>query len=332
LLPLLGLTLFALFLWQVDLASAWRGVLEVGWLGVAAVLGIHALSFLADVILWLMAYDGITPSPRWTARFYAVRLIGEAFNTVTPFASMGGEPIKAQLLKDRYGIGYGASGVAFLMSKTANMLALVVFLAAGFLATVLDERFAFGYKALAGAGLAVFTLAILVLYGIQHTRFATRAARLLGDTRMGARFAGMLAAIERFDLNLSNCYRRSGRRFAAILGLAFLTWLAGIFEIWIIVDGAGGSISLLDAWIVEAVVQLVRTAAFFLPGGLGAVDVAFVVVIAGVTGSTTLGVVVAIVRRFRDLVWIAWGVALAFAFHTGPGNGVRDPQARAALK
>ena len=35
---------------------------------------------------------------------WCIRQIGEAYNTITPLGTLGGEPVKAQLLKERHGL------------------------------------------------------------------------------------------------------------------------------------------------------------------------------------------------------------------------------------
>jgi hypothetical protein len=74
----------------------------------------------------------------------------------------------------------------------------------------------------------------------------------------------------------------------------------------------GHPISLTDAWVIEAAVQLVRSGAFFIPAGIGMQEGAFFVIIALLTGQPALGLAVAAVRRFREVIWIAWGLVLGW--------------------
>jgi uncharacterized protein (TIRG00374 family) len=308
---LIGLGLFGGVLVHSDLSTVGEGIMLVGWGGVAVVLVIHALSFLADVVLWMMAYDDIALSFRTCTRFYVVRLIGEAFNNATPLASVGGEPIKAQLLKERYGVGYAESAVAFLLAKSANLVALVFFLAVGFLIMLADPRFSPAYRVFAGTGLSAFLLAIVLFLLMQRSRLLSTSLAWCSGTRAGGRLADWQHRLAAFEERLSERYREMPQRFFRICVIALLTWIAGIFEIQIILTAAGDAISLHEAWLIEAVVQLVRAAAFFIPGGLGVIEISFVFIVAVVTGSSELGVVVAVIRRFRDLVWIAAGMLLA---------------------
>lgn len=308
LLPLAGLALFTGLLLHADLGELGRHLARVGAAGFAAVLAVHALSFFCDVLLWQL---GFPPAPatrgrRWT--WYRVRLVGEAWNNALPLASVGGEPLKAKLLKDLFGLDYTASGAAFLIARTANLLALVAFLTVGFACMLGDPRFARAYQLTAGLGLGAFALGCWLVWLAQQGRLARMVRALTPAALRGSpRLARFVALVEDFDAALLAGYGASPRRTLAILVLAFLTWVAGALEIQIILAAVGRPIAFTDAWMIEAAAQLVRAAAFVVPAGLGVVDGSFVLVTAIVTGSTPLGFVVAVVRRARDLAWIGLG-------------------------
>jgi len=307
LLPLSGLGLLAFVLWQVDFAALGLHLAQVGLAGFLGVVAVHAWSFWLDVVLWQLAFTSPRAALRHNAEFYLIRLIGEAYNNALPLASVGGEPIKAKLLRDHLGIDYTQSGVAFLVAKTANLIALVIFLAAGFAFMLADPRFSPAYRTFAGLGLGFFAVSILLLAAVQQARAAPLFQRLMARRAEHPRVAKVLVGLTHFDDQLAACYRGAPRRFVGIVLLALMTWLAGIVEIWIILAAVDTHVTLQEAWVVEAAVQLVRTAAFFIPSGLGVVDGSFVLVVGIVTGSQSLGVLVAVVRRARDLLWIVAG-------------------------
>ncbi|MEN9728068.1 MAG: hypothetical protein RL434_2434 [Pseudomonadota bacterium] len=307
LLPVSGLALLALLLSQVDFAALGQHLTQVGAAGFLGVVIVHAWSFWFDVVLWQLAFTSPRAALRHNGEFYLIRLIGEAYNNALPLASVGGEPVKAKLLRDHLGIDYTQSGVAFLVAKTANLIALVIFLAIGFAFMLADMRFSAAYRTVAGMGLGFFAFSILILVVMQQTRAAPLFKRLMARRADHPWVARALAALAHFDDQLAACYRGAPRRFLWIVMLALITWLAGIVEIWIILKAVDAPVTLQEAWVVEAAVQLVRTAAFFIPSGLGVVDGSFVLVVGIITGSPGLGVLVAVVRRARDLLWIAAG-------------------------
>ena len=55
---------------------------------------------------------------------------------------------------------------------------------------------------------------------------------------------------------------------------------------------------------------MVRSILFLVPASIGAQEVAFVVLAGAITGSPAAGVAVALIRRFRELVWILLGLSM----------------------
>mgnify|MGYP002634415123 CR=1 FL=1 len=101
----LGLALLALIVAETDVAQITALVAAAGW-GLLAMLGVYLGAFAIDSYAWLLTAPDIPHRLKWLYRFFQLRLVGEAFNTVTPTASMGGEAMKAVMLKSHYGVNY----------------------------------------------------------------------------------------------------------------------------------------------------------------------------------------------------------------------------------
>ena len=52
---------------------------------------------------------------------------------------------------------------------------------------------------------------------------------------------------------------------------------------------------------------MVRSSTFFIPLSIGAQEGAFLIVAGTLTGAPALGLSMGLVRRFRELIWIAFG-------------------------
>ena len=115
---LIGGALLALILLKTDFNLLLTQIASVGVIGVGVILTIYALYFGADSLSWQVTIDKVPMNLRWIGRFYAVRMVGEAYNNITPVASLGGEPLKAWLLKSNWQVPLTDSSVAFVISKT----------------------------------------------------------------------------------------------------------------------------------------------------------------------------------------------------------------------
>lgn len=306
---LAGLALLGLVVAKTDLAGAGRLVLAVGW-GFALVFALYLLAFVMDALQWQISHPSVPLNGRWLCRFWAVRMVGEAFNNTLPAAGMGGEPVKAMLLKRHYGIDYRASAASLILAKTINVMTLVVFLSGGFALMLNHPALAASYKAVAGSGLAVLATMILGLFLVQHYGVSSTVAAWLGAWHGGRRLAAALEHIRDVEDQFANFYRRSHGRLASALLLALGNWLLGVAEVYFVMGFLGYPVTLAEAWIIEAVAQLVRAGTFFIPASVGAQDGAFVLLCAAITGSPTVGLAAALVRRVRELFWIGWGFAM----------------------
>lgn len=305
-----GLVLLGLLVRDMDGAEILRHIRQVGSAGIGLVIALYAVTFLADVAGWQLTFKTIPLNLRWLQRLYCVRMTGEAFNNVTPLGAMGGEPVKAMLLKSRYGVSYRESGASLILAKTVILISLVVFLGLGFLVLMPSEHIQSSYKAVAGIGLAGFTTAITLCFLVQRFRLSSWLGRLVGGSALGHRLETALRVIHEVDERLASFYTERRARFAGALALAFINWLLGVVEVYALMQFLGYPISFVDAWVIEAMAQLVRAGTSFIPASIGAQEGAFILACSAITGDPTLGFALSVIRRVREIVWIIGGLGL----------------------
>ena len=311
---LVGLALLGVVLWKTDLHQLWQQMVRVGFGGMAAVMLVYALYFAADAVSWHIVLPAVPLERRWLARMFAVRMIGEAYNNITPTASLGGEPVKAWLLKSHWDIALRDSAASLVIAKTTSMFSLVAFVGVGVAMLLQHERVTAGHKLVAGLGFAFIVLSALVFFLMQHLRLSTCLARWLRGSRFGVRLSSVIAAAEDIDRQFAAFYRGHGTRLAWSVVFAMANWVLGAFEVYLIMAFVGYPLSFAEVWMIECMVQLVRTIAFFIPAGLGAQEGAFLIAVGALTGVPSAGVATALVRRCRDVLWIALSMVVASAY------------------
>jgi len=334
----LGLGLLALIAADADPAAVWARVVAFGPAGVAAILAFYLLEFLLDTAAWQLTIERAPLRARWLARLFRVRMVGEAVNAVTPLAGMGGEPLKALLLSRHHGLGLGDSTPSLIVSRTVDLLGLVLFLIPAVVLIGREPRLAGPYQGAAGAGLAAFLLAALAFLVLQRLGLAAALGRRLARlsrapassarARLGAWLDERLHHLEAFDARVAGFYVERPGRFLAALALGLGNWLVGAAGTWVALALLGHPVSLAEAWIIEALTQLARAATFFVPANAGTQDGALVVVVEALTGSPELGLALALVRRFRELLWIAAGLAIGWGYTRRPAPGSSAPGTR----
>jgi uncharacterized protein (TIRG00374 family) len=304
----LGAALLALVLAGADAGQVAGLVLSVGW-SLPAVVAVAALAFTADVASWLAVLPDWPFDLRHGLRLWGVRLVGEAFNNTLPLVGgVGGEPVKGAILVRGHGLDARAAIASLLVAKTVILLAYIPFLAIGLALMRAETALPASWLAVAGVGLAVYSAAILAFFLVQRYRVAS----LLG-ARVG-RLGRLLHEIAAVDALLEHAYRRTPRRLGAALALAFLGWVLGAAELWVILRALGRPMGFLEVWVVEATAQLLRQGSFFIPGSLGVTEGTFYLLFQALTGQPSLGVAAALVRRLRELVWVGLGLAAGWRY------------------
>lgn len=306
---LTGVGLLAAVLLTADLSQVGAYLSQVG-IGVILMIAAYKLAFILDSWAWLMTLRSLPLRAVWIFRFWMVRMVGEAVNNATPLAGMGGEPAKAAILNRTYGIGYGDSFASIVLARTTFVIGLVPFLLIGFVLLLLEPGLGGGFKWAAGTGLVLLCAGIGIFFAIQRLRLTSRTggwfARLLSRPGLQAVFQ----QVGTFEDRLVEFYANAPGRFSATVVLSFINWALGALEVWIAFQLLGAPVTIAEAWIIEAVVQLVRVGAFFIPLALGTQEGAFTVVVGALTGNPALGVAIAVLRRFRELVVLSAGLMM----------------------
>ena len=187
----LGFALLVAVVGETNLDEVYQRVSEIGW-GLVAILAIYCAAFAIDSFTWLMALPSQPMNILWLVRAFLVRIVGEAFNHVIPAASMGGEPVKAVLLKRRYDVGYREAVASLILARTINMVALCLFLFAGFSFIIADEQLSGSSKGIAGIGLTAMLLLTCLFFAVQRFRITSLTGIWLSRWRIAARLEAVV--------------------------------------------------------------------------------------------------------------------------------------------
>jgi len=235
-----------------------------------------------------------------------VRLAGEAFNLTTPTAALGGEAIKAWLLRGL--VPLDESIPSIVVAKTTIMIAQGLFLVVG---VVLAWHGALADSPLLYAMLGLLAVEMLGLGGfvIAQTRGMFERGRILLE-RLGLARLGRGHTIRRVDHGLASFYRREPRRLVLSIASHFVAWVLGAIEAYLILRFLGLHVSLTTATVIEAFGTGVRFLTFMIPGSLGALESSYVATFVALGLSPAAGVSFGLTRRLRELVWALAGLIL----------------------
>ncbi len=315
-----------IFVYVLELANPWAvfdNVLAIGAVGIAVVFFIYLVVFIVDSLTWHLALTPLPVTWLWLYRSWKVRMVGEAWNMVLPAGGMGGEPLKAVLMKRRYGLPYRESIASLILARTINLIALVFFLAVGFVLILLRPILPVSLTAPAGIGLGTFIVAIMGLFVVQRWQVASRLIGWLSRTVIGDRIKEMFHYVEDIDHRLMVFYTQWRARFISAVILAMGAWILCALETYYAASFIGLSIDLLDAWIVESMVQMVRAGTFFIPASIGVQEGIFFVAFTALGAQAQIALSIAMVKRVQEIAWIIWGGILGISHLLRPAKG--DP-------
>ena len=308
-----GGALLAVVAGQVNIREVMTRSLQIGW-GMAVILGLYFMAFLADTFSWQMTIPCIPLNKLWLYRVWKVQLVGEALNNVIPAAGLGGEPVKAMLLKRRYAIGYSEGITSLILIQAIILTSLLFFISVGFVLALYSDKISSRSEAIAVAGLLVIGLGVAAVVLLPHAKLSSRIGGLAARMGIGERLEVALRHVGDIEKRLVDFYSSRRRRFLGALIMAIAPWILGVLEIYYASLFLGRPLSFAEAWIIESSVQMMRAAVPFIPGGLGVQEGVFVALLTAITGSPVLGGAIAMVRRFREIVWLAGGGVAGLTF------------------
>ena len=270
------------------------------------------IPFALTSYLWALSWrlllinDGGRPTI-W--RLFFMRLAGESLNQLTPTASFGGEPFKAERLHAE-GVAWPEATASLVIQKALMVLSLVLYIVAclALLPMVLPDI---------PPGLALSCwLGTLFLAGgggffmvLQRRNPCMSTLKLL--QRIGICPAALLANEERLaslDDFLARFYRdRPGAVLKALL-LFFLGWAVHAVEVYMIFWILGHPISFGLAFCLDGLSQLIAGLGFMIPASLGVQDGGNILLSLGFNLGATLGAGFSILRRFREACWLLLGL------------------------
>jgi putative membrane protein len=304
----LGAALFAYLIYKAGPTEIARDLAVLGpWLPV--VLIPYALSYSLDTLGWratLGAYKGALGF----GALFLTRLAGEAVNNLTPSAYLGGEPLKAYLLKKaKVPLADGFASV--IIAKTAITMAHMLFILLGI---VLAYTRLAGVQGLLASTLVVvaFFILIVVLAGwVQRRGLFDFLSRLLTWLHVPTHFLKKRETeLNAIDRTMRRFYREDKLHLVLSVAFYFLGWIAGAFEVYLLLLFLRLPVGVGDALAIEALVSLIRAALFFLPAGLGAQEGGnlFLFYLFGLPKEAAM--TYSILRRLRELILIGTGLTV----------------------
>jgi uncharacterized protein (TIRG00374 family) len=324
---LAGTAAVALFAWVLhvaDLGQALALLRQLGWLLPLALvpnLAVH----LMETGGWVIAVRGVGARAPFRGLF-SVRLIADAVSASVPSGALVTEAIQPYLLHRHAGLAYGDAMAAIVARKIYAVAGHGLCLALG-VAVAYPSLHRASYRLLHGPLLpAVLLIAAAVLLlsslSLATMSFRGRLGGRLWERLRRLPLSSVRGWIERRGTSLLATDERLAHLFGqgkgALLGpipYFLLIWVMRAFENFVLLRMVGVDVGFRELIALEPSLVIVRAAVSILPGGLGVQDLGclFFLEAMGVRDASVVGAAYVLLRRGRDLFWVAVGY-LVFAF------------------
>ncbi len=309
LLVLGSLTLLFL-VWQIGPARIYEAASHLGPGALLAILLPSVAMYAVEAYGWRVTLGTYARAlPFW--RLWATRTAGEVVNMTTPTAYVGGEPLKAYLLK-RYGVPMVDGLASVVIAKTTMTIAQVVFMLGGIAGGVWLLWGTQSIGTLILGGLLSLGLLLFGLVGFVAVQRHGIFTGILGLLRaIGLRLTHLEQRedkLRQLDQTILSFYSMKRPIFYLSTGLFLLGWLADAAEVYAMLYFLGGPVDMLSALSICGIAELIKGGTFFIPGSLGAQDGGNLLLMKAFGYSDVTGITFALLRRFRELVWIGLGL------------------------
>jgi len=305
---LLGVGLFAYFIYSVGVAEILSGIGKIGFGGFAVIIFLYFLRILMRAAAWsLSVHEPYQLDLRDTL---PAVVIGEAMSSMIPLGILISGTSKAVAVRQRVPLVVGLSSIAtenlFYSFATALFIVLGAF---AFLRTSeLTEGWVITIDILIGA--LIFLLLLGFLMVIRQWHFASAICEWLYDKDIGKSVLedGRLH-VRLFENLIYGFYRRYPRRFLPILLLQIVYHLIGIAEVWFVLSKIGDGLpSIFNAFLLESVSRLITIVFKLVPFVIGVDEAGAQFVTETLAIGAGVGVTLAIIRKGRILFWTAVGL------------------------
>jgi putative membrane protein len=294
---LLGLFLFAavLVLNRHDLSGA-AGVLRQAPAGLAVSVLVH----IPQLVLTALAWRCLLPRagrPR-LGTMVQLRWMRESLNSLVLGGAFIGQTVAALRLA-RNGVAADLAGATATVDMTveAGTQALITLVGLALLLAGSGSPVSGSIAALDIALALAAVAAMVVLQRNLPVGLLQRACARLAP-RWAASKPGWLAdfqsSIRRVHADRLTLFRAACYHLGA--------WTLGAVEVSGILLLLGHPLSLVNGFVVESLIQALRSAAFMIPGGLGAQEVAFIASCGWVGVPADAALTLALLRRARELM------------------------------
>lgn len=304
----IGASLF-LFIRATDFHKVVSSIEQIGYQFIFLLL-ITFTAYFFGTLSWqyCMGKSSRNVSP---GRLFLIRHIGETVSLINPASIVVGETVKVFLLRGQ-GVEKKTAIASILVSRTVMIITqLVLFTTAVMIAATDHHMLKLEYNQ---ESIFLIILIVTVLTALL-VLFRQQIIKIVIKTKAGTWLKNQTTAwgskIKEIKTEIHYLLLQHRRQLFIATMFAAVHWLIGSLEFFFILKFLGVKITVIKAIIVDMGVIFFKSAGAFIPGQIGIEEYGNKIMLAaiGIPG-TEIWVTASILRRARQLFWIAVGIAI----------------------
>lgn len=295
-------------LYYVSQDVSWHDLIrmfrQTGWLLILPIMVYPVMMFFHALDTQSLLPQNKTSRGTLTQLFF-IRLVGDSINKITPFLDVGGEPLKVILMIRHSAVHLKDAVIAVVISRVGFVLSEIIVIALAWAAMI----YFFPYPEI---NLLIFTSLIMSAVYLGISIFA----QMNGAVKIIPRISRALHTdlhkhiwID-IDLALKEYYLKHSPRFLKSTLWQLTAWIIGGFEVFLFFRVLGLDMTLLQAFVLQSLLQSIKTVSFMIPGNIGVQEGGLGILCVHLGFSMTDGFALSIIKRFRQLVWFIVGLIL----------------------
>lgn len=240
---------------------------------------------------------------------FFIRLVGETVGIVNPASALGGDAVKAILMRDRP-VPQKTVLASLLISRVVMTITQVSLFLVALIVLYFKNDLAMRWPTTPLAIVFAILCSVPAIYFLMRRSWFRD---MLRPTPFGAglarRTAKMRQKIGEVRLEITSFYRNHKRDLLLSALFFALHWISGALEFYFILMFLGVKATVVQALLVDMGVIFFKSAGAFIPGQIGVEEYGNKVMLAAIgAAGTEIWVTASILRRTRQLFWIVAGL------------------------
>ena len=291
-----GLALVTLLIISQGIAVIERVVTVVGW-QICWLAFFYLVPLFCAALSWFYLFP---PQRKPSSRLIIYTTwISLAINWLLPVAQIGGEIVKTRLLIKK-GYSYSTTAASTVGDQTLQIATQALYALLGFGLFLYHWQDLQLIIAIIG-GIVYLSLLGFIFYRVQKAGLFGAIASLSQRILPLSHNDNLLETARQVDRAVHKMYNRT-LQLAIAFAWRFAFRLVSAGEVWFAMRWLDHPVNLQEALILESLGQAVRSAAFLIPGGLGAQEGGLMLIGVALGVPTSISLSLSLCKRCRELL------------------------------